>query len=176
VRFACQRRRERLHVDKVAALELNPLTSTALTARYLLLRGLGKPKKGRAAVEVLDAQEGLVIERREPEGEAADHRAIGFFHASGLKTRHEYASAAVKGVLFSTIVGGYPGTLWDSRKDRVMNPVDRVLHRGAVKSKKERLAGIHNEVCLVCADDLDESKQDDHIAGQKHDDLVLATP
>lgn len=66
-----------LHIEKVAALELNALTATTLAARRLLVRWLGKPKECRAAIEVLDAQEGLVIERRKSEGEAADHRAIG---------------------------------------------------------------------------------------------------
>jgi hypothetical protein len=53
-----------------------------------------------------------------------------------------------------------------------MTPIERELRRAAVKNKKERLSGVHNEVCLFCADDLGEDKQDDHLAGQKHDDLV----
>jgi hypothetical protein len=53
-----------------------------------------------------------------------------------------------------------------------MTPIERRLHRAAVKNKKERLSGIHNEVCIVCANDLGKDKQDDHLAGQKHDDLV----
>jgi hypothetical protein len=53
-----------------------------------------------------------------------------------------------------------------------MTPIDRELHRAAVKSKKERLAGIHNEVCVGCGGDLAAGKEDDHIAGRKHDDLV----
>ena len=34
-----------------------------------------------------------------------------------------------------------------------MTPVERDLHRAAVKNKKERLYGIHNEVCLGCGYD-----------------------
>jgi hypothetical protein len=53
-----------------------------------------------------------------------------------------------------------------------MTPLQRKLFRAAVENKKERLDGIHNEVCLFCAEDLDDDKQDDHIAGRKHDPLV----
>lgn len=53
-----------------------------------------------------------------------------------------------------------------------MTPLDRDLHRGAVKNKKERLAGIHNEVCIGCAGDLASGKEDDHMIGRKHGDLV----
>ena len=35
-----------------------------------------------------------------------------------------------------------------------MTPIERDLHRAAVKNKKERLAGIHNEVCIGCGGDL----------------------
>jgi hypothetical protein len=41
-----------------------------------------------------------------------------------------------------------------------------------VSSKKERLAGIHNEVCIGCGGDLAEGKEDDHMIGRKHGDLV----
>jgi len=58
--LAGQRRGERFDVEKVAALELNSLTPAALAASRLLQRWLGKPEKGRAAVEVLDAEEGLI--------------------------------------------------------------------------------------------------------------------
>ena len=60
--LAGEGRGERLHVEKVAALKLNSLAPTTLAARRLLLRRLGKPEKGRAAVEVLDAQEWLIVE------------------------------------------------------------------------------------------------------------------
>ena len=71
--LAGERRGERFDVEEVAALELWPFAPTTLTARRLLLRGLGKSEKGRAAVEVLDAEEWLIIERGQLEGEAADH-------------------------------------------------------------------------------------------------------
>ena len=76
VRGAGQRRRERLDVKKVAALKLNPLSPAALAPRRFLLRRLGKFEERRAAVAVLDPEPGLVVERRELEGEAADHRAV----------------------------------------------------------------------------------------------------
>jgi hypothetical protein len=53
-----------------------------------------------------------------------------------------------------------------------MTPLERRLHRAAVKNRKERLPGIHNEVCIGCAADLASGKEDDHMAGRKHDDLV----
>ena len=53
-----------------------------------------------------------------------------------------------------------------------MTPLERDLHRAAVKNKKERLAGIHNEVCLGCGCDLAKGKEDDHMIGRKHDDLI----
>jgi hypothetical protein len=53
-----------------------------------------------------------------------------------------------------------------------MTPIERKLHRAAVKNKKERLSGIHNEVCLGCGRDLAEGKEDDHVIGRKHGDLV----
>jgi hypothetical protein len=53
-----------------------------------------------------------------------------------------------------------------------MNPLERDLHRAAVKNKKERLSGIHNEVCLGCGCDLAQGKEDDHLIGRKHGDLV----
>ena len=54
-----------------------------------------------------------------------------------------------------------------------MTPLERKLHRAAVKSKKERMPGIHNEICIGCAADLTKiSKEDDHMAGRKHSDLV----
>jgi hypothetical protein len=53
-----------------------------------------------------------------------------------------------------------------------MTPVERELHRAAVKNKKERLSGIHNEVCLGCGCDLARGKEDDHMIGRKHGDLV----
>ncbi len=53
-----------------------------------------------------------------------------------------------------------------------MTPMERELHRAAVKNKKERLAGIHNEVCIGCGCDLAEGKEDDHMIGRKHGDLV----
>jgi hypothetical protein len=53
-----------------------------------------------------------------------------------------------------------------------MTPVERELHRAAVKNKKERLAGIHNEVCLGCGCDLAQGKEDDHLIGRKHSELV----
>ena len=53
-----------------------------------------------------------------------------------------------------------------------MTPIERELHRAAVKSKKERLSGIHNEVCIGCGCDLANGKEDDHIIGRKHGDLV----
>src|SRR5271166_5051392 len=53
-----------------------------------------------------------------------------------------------------------------------MNPIDRELRRAATRNKKERLAGIHNEVCIGCAADLAFGKEDDHITGRKHGDLV----
>ncbi|MGA2636193.1 hypothetical protein [Methylocella sp.] len=53
-----------------------------------------------------------------------------------------------------------------------MTPLERKFHRAAVKNKKERLEGIHNEVCLGCAADLRLGKEDDHMIGRKHGDLV----
>ena len=53
-----------------------------------------------------------------------------------------------------------------------MTPVERDLHRSAVKNKKERLSGIHNEVCIGCGCDLARGKEDDHVIGRKHGDLV----
>ena len=53
-----------------------------------------------------------------------------------------------------------------------MTPIERELHRAAVKNKKERLSGIHNEVCLGCGCDLAQGKEDDHLIGRKHGDLV----
>jgi hypothetical protein len=53
-----------------------------------------------------------------------------------------------------------------------MTPLERKLHRAAVKSRKQRLHGIHNEVCLGCGCELGSNKEDDHMAGQKHDDTV----
>ena len=53
-----------------------------------------------------------------------------------------------------------------------MKPLDRDLHRAAVKNKKERLAGVHNEVCLGCGRDLAAGKEDDHMIGRKHGDRV----
>jgi hypothetical protein len=53
-----------------------------------------------------------------------------------------------------------------------MTPIERRLHRAAVKSRRERLAGIHNEVCLFCAEELADDTEEDHMAGCKHDDLV----
>jgi hypothetical protein len=53
-----------------------------------------------------------------------------------------------------------------------MTPVERELHRAAVKNKKERLSGIHNEVCVGCGCDLAQRKEDDHLTGRKHGDLV----
>jgi hypothetical protein len=54
-----------------------------------------------------------------------------------------------------------------------MTPLERKLHRAAVKNRKERLPGIHNDVCIGCAGDLAAlCKEDDHIAGRRHDDLV----
>ena len=53
-----------------------------------------------------------------------------------------------------------------------MTPIERELHRAAVKNKKERLSGIHNEVCLGCGCDLAQGKEDDHMIGRKHGDLV----
>ncbi len=54
----------------------------------------------------------------------------------------------------------------------MMTPLERKLHRAAVKSRKERLAGTHNEVCIGCACDLATGKEDDHMIGRKHGDLV----
>lgn len=53
-----------------------------------------------------------------------------------------------------------------------MTPLERRLFRAAAKNRKERLPGIHNEVCIGCGGDLSSGKEDDHIAGRKHDDLV----
>jgi hypothetical protein len=53
-----------------------------------------------------------------------------------------------------------------------MTPVERELHRAAVKNRKIRLSGIHNEVCLGCGCDLAKGKEDDHMAGCKHSDVV----
>ena len=53
-----------------------------------------------------------------------------------------------------------------------MTPIERDLHRAAVKNKKERLSGIHNEVCIGCGRDLAQGKEDDHMIGRKHGDLV----
>ena len=44
--LAGEGRGERFHVEKVAALKLNSLAPTTLTARCLLMRWLGKPEKG----------------------------------------------------------------------------------------------------------------------------------
>ena len=77
--LAGERGGERFHVKKVATLELNPLAPTTLTARCLLLGWLGKPEEGGAAVEVLDAEEWLIVKRGKLEGEAADHRSVGVF-------------------------------------------------------------------------------------------------
>ncbi len=35
-----------------------------------------------------------------------------------------------------------------------------------MKSKKERLAGMHNEVCIGCGRDLSLGKEDDHMIGR----------
>jgi hypothetical protein len=56
-----------------------------------------------------------------------------------------------------------------------MTPVERELHRTAVKNRKIRLSGIHNEVCLGCGCDLAQGKEDDHMIGRKHSDLVLCS-
>jgi len=53
-----------------------------------------------------------------------------------------------------------------------MTSLERDLHRAAVRNKKERLPGIHNEVCLGCGCDLADSKEDDHMVGRKHGDRV----
>jgi hypothetical protein len=53
-----------------------------------------------------------------------------------------------------------------------MTLVERELRRAAVKNKKERLSGIHNEVCLGCGCDLAQGKEDDHMIGRKHGDFV----
>ena len=53
-----------------------------------------------------------------------------------------------------------------------MTPIERELHRAAARSKKERLSGIHNEVCVGCGCDLAAGKEDDHVIGCKHGDLV----
>jgi hypothetical protein len=53
-----------------------------------------------------------------------------------------------------------------------MNSIERELHRAAVRNKKERLSGIHNEVCLGCGCDLAQGKEDDHMAGRKHSEVV----
>lgn len=53
-----------------------------------------------------------------------------------------------------------------------MTPIERELHRAAVKNRKERLTGVHNEVCIGCACDLAIGKEDDHMIGRKHGDLV----
>ena len=53
-----------------------------------------------------------------------------------------------------------------------MTPLERDLHRAAVKNKKDRVAGIHNDVCIGCGCDLAEGKEDDHMVGRKHGDLV----
>ena len=55
-----------------------------------------------------------------------------------------------------------------------MTPIERELRRAAVKNKKERLSGIHNEICVGCGCDLDQGKEDDHLTGRKHGDLVWA--
>jgi hypothetical protein len=41
-----------------------------------------------------------------------------------------------------------------------------------VKNRKIRLSGIHNEVCVGCGCDLAQGKEDDHMIGRKHGDLV----
>jgi hypothetical protein len=41
-----------------------------------------------------------------------------------------------------------------------MTPIERELHRAKVKNKKERLPGIHNEVCLGCGCDLTQGNDD----------------
>ena len=53
-----------------------------------------------------------------------------------------------------------------------MTPVETELHRPAVKNKKERLTGLHNEFCLGCGCHLAQGKEDDHMAGRKHSDVV----
>jgi hypothetical protein len=53
-----------------------------------------------------------------------------------------------------------------------MTPIERKLHRAAVENRKERVSGIHNEVCLGCGVDLAQGKEDDHMIGRKHGDLV----
>ena len=53
-----------------------------------------------------------------------------------------------------------------------MKPIDRELHRAAVRNRKERLAGIHNVTCIGCGCELAAGKEDDHIIGRKHGDLV----
>jgi hypothetical protein len=53
-----------------------------------------------------------------------------------------------------------------------MTPVERELHRAAVKNKKERLRGAHDEVCLGCGRDLSQGEEDDHMIGRKHGDRV----
>jgi hypothetical protein len=53
-----------------------------------------------------------------------------------------------------------------------MTAIERELRRAAVKNKKERLSGIHNEVCVGCGCHLAAGKEDDHIIGRKHGDLV----
>jgi hypothetical protein len=54
-----------------------------------------------------------------------------------------------------------------------MDDLERTLHRAAVRNRKRRLPGIHSKVCLGCACDLTPlNKEDDHMAGRKHDDTV----
>ena len=55
-----------------------------------------------------------------------------------------------------------------------MTPIERELRRAAVKNKKERLSGIHNEVCVGCGCDLALGKEDDHLTGRKARRACLA--
>jgi hypothetical protein len=54
-----------------------------------------------------------------------------------------------------------------------MKEIDRKLKRAIRRRRKQRLPGIHNEVCIGCAGDIASGKKvDDHIAGWKSDDTV----
>jgi len=63
---------------------------------------------------------------------------------------------------FSFVAGALSG-----RRPLIKGYIRRELLRAAVRSKKERLSGVHNEVCVGCGCDLAAGKEDDHVIGGK---------
>lgn len=54
-----------------------------------------------------------------------------------------------------------------------MDQLDRELNRAARKRRKQRVPGMHNEVCIGCAADITHArKEDDHMIGWRSGDVV----